>query len=250
MTLELDRARDAVIIGGPELHAALAVAAGGAEPDPAGLRALREAGALEDELLRRLVAVVAAPKLRLVVERFLAEQPVTEEAWAVEALAVWGTPAGGDAVELSALEPALLAWEVARRVGLGARPAAAGGELRLPASVLDAAFAALAAGDPGGADAALGAGTALDGDERARFLALLAARRSSWRASAVWTAEGGVPVEGSIAVVDGGDSGLWLSEHEPGPDGEPVVRLVPTTPGAVWERVTGLLPPMPPEGPP
>jgi hypothetical protein len=67
-------------------------------------------------------------------------------------------------------------------------------------------------------------------------------RRLSWRAFSVWEDAAGEPQVRSVAAIDGGESGLWLSRHEEPATDASLVRLEPTTAGAVWERIVELVP--------
>ncbi|HEX5621781.1 MAG TPA: hypothetical protein VFX51_25365, partial [Solirubrobacteraceae bacterium] len=96
----------------------------------------------------------------------------------------------------------------------------------------------LGAGDREGAAAAL---EALTGEDRDALLAVLRERRISWRASSVWTGADGEQRVGSLAVLDAGVEGLWLTRHE-GTEPDTIVHLEPVPPSAVWDRVGALMP--------
>src|SRR4051794_29002225 len=61
------------------------------------------------------------PKLRVTIEKFLAAEPVVEQAWATEREAVLGAVTRERRIELTPVEPSLLPWAIARAVGLGPR---------------------------------------------------------------------------------------------------------------------------------
>jgi hypothetical protein len=218
-----------MLIAAPE-HASLR------EPGSlAALAALEEAGVVSDGRIEgfpaRLLAVVAAPKLRVTVESFFGLEARVEQAWATEREGVLGTVAGDGQIELSPVEPTLIPWAVARAVGLGPRELPGGGPLTVPAEELGTAAELLAAGDREGA------ATALGGFEG--VLEVLTERRLSWRASSAWTAGDGERHLESVAVLDAGAAGLWLTRHEGEP---PIVHLEPVRPSAVWDRIVGLMP--------
>jgi EspG family len=219
-----------MLIAAPE-HASLR------EPGSlAALTALEEAGVVSDGRIEgfpaRLLAVVAAPKLRVTVESFFGLETRVEQAWATEREGVLGTVAADGQIELTPVEPALIPWAVARAVGLGPRELPGGGPLSVPAETLGTAAELLAAGDREGAATALG-------DSSERVLELLTERRLSWRASSAWTGPDGERHLESVAVLDAGAAGLWLSRHEGEP---PIVHLEPVRPSAVWDRIVGLMP--------
>lgn len=189
-----------------------------------------------------LVGVVAAPKLRILIETFRAEGPVVHQIWATERHGVVGVSEPEDVVELAPVEPALLYWEIARLVGLGARPPV-GVEhtFSMPNATLEVVFAQLADGDAAAADATLQDETALTDDERRAFLVLLLDRRISWRASSVWTSERGRETR-TMTVIDGGEAGLWLSRLEGEVSENPTVVLEPSRPSAAWRGLIELMP--------
>ena len=204
---------------------------------------LRRAGLVDERrrvtgVVARLVEVMVAPKLHIVIERFVAERTVVAHIWATETRATVAHEVGGGRLELTPVEPVLVAWEILRIVGLGARPQPSQREpLRVPAAALQAAIDRLMAGDDSGAEAALAA----VGGDAARLLELLRARRSSWRATSTWVdPEAGEQIA-SVAVVDGGESGVWLSRHE-GDQAQPIVVLEPVPASVVWDAIVRLLP--------
>lgn len=235
----LDLSRPALRLDALELKAALDLLRDGPGA-PTQLEALTAAGVVHKGELatvpRRLLEVVGEPKLRLVVERFVAEAPVIEEAWAVESQAVWGSVADG-VLELTALEPGLLPWQVMRVVGLGPR-----GRVEAPHMVsaaaegLDGAWRTLIHEGQAAARQSL---EDLDDQVRDRLLAILVEMRSSWRASSLWTGSDGEPREVTVTVVDGGRMGYWERLSR---EGGEVVDLRALTPGAVWRRLSTLVP--------
>ncbi|MEO3976564.1 histidine kinase [Streptomyces sp. CAU 1734] len=164
--------------------------------------------------------------------------------------------------EYSRVEPKMLVWKLADMVNLQQSPA---GRETAPMTVetaigtVEAGLAVLESGRPAHASAE---------DERAAIRAALAAGsgggpvpeplagliseiRATWRLTSAWRtrAEGGDGVESrGFAVWDCGPLGYWLRELpvEPvsaeliGPAGP--FRLVRVTAGAVWARITDLLP--------
>jgi EspG family len=245
MTARLDIPRAALRLNDDELGAAVMLLVAPDHPSlrepgsQAALESLTAAGIVVGGRIEgfpaRLLAVVAAPKLRVTVESFVGAATVLEQAWATEREGVWGLAAPDGTIELSPVEPGLIPWAIARAVGLGPRAQPDGPPLRVPAVLLGAAAEQLA---DGGAAAAL---EELDPDERERLLALLRERRLSWRASSVWSDRPDSQRISSVAVLDAGVEGLWLTRHE----GEPpdtVVHLEPAAPSAVWDRVVALMP--------
>lgn len=241
---QLDLSRAALRLDAMELKAGLELLRGESSMT-AQLEALAAAGVLQrgalDAVARRLLEVVGEPKLRLVVERFVDEAPVVEEAWAAEHLAVWGSVLDGD-LELTALEPSLLPWQVMRVVGLGPREhVEAPQELRLPTACLDGACRALVDGGRSAAERVLEAEPGMDDASRSRLVDMLVERRSSWRASSTWVGAEGERRDVTVSIFDGGRMGLW--ESEASKDGMSI-QLRAITPGAVWKCLTGLVPPV------
>jgi EspG family len=204
----------------------------------AALASLEEAGIAQDGRIEgfpaRLLGVVAAPKLRITVESFVGVAPVVEQGWATEREGVWGTVASDGQIELTPIEPGVMPWAVARAAGLGPRDLPAGSPLRVPAEALGTAGNRLAERDQAGAEEAL---AELEPTDRDRLLALLRERRISWRATSAWTGQDGEQRLTSVAVLDAGVEGLWLTRHE-----DEIVILEPVRPSAVWDRVIGLMP--------
>jgi hypothetical protein len=241
----IDPSRTSVQLSEDELRDAAALLADG-EHDVASRAALEAAGILRNGAIVPYVAtllrVVAEPSLRIVVERYIAERVVVENVWAVERLAVWGTEGRDGGVELRPLEPALLPWQIMSAVGLGPRArAAVDTTLRAPVATFEGVEKQLAADDREAAEALLGSTTQCDEAERRAFIELMIGRRSTWRASSVWTDASG-PRTQSVAVVDGGDGGLWLTTHDAEAGREPMISLQPALPSAVWQRILDLVP--------
>ena len=248
MVARLDIPRAALRLDDAELGAAVMLLAAPDHPslaDPAtqaSLAALENAGIVRDGRLEgfpaRLLGVVAAPKLRMAVESFVGAAPVLEQAWATEREGVWGAVASDGDIELAPIEPGLIPWAVARAVGLGPRQTPEGPALQAPAEALGAATLAIGEGDADGAREAL---TVLEPAAVERLLALLRERRVSWRATSTWKGHDGAPRLSSVAVLDAGSEGLWLSRHE-GESPDTIVHLEPAAPSAVWDRVVALMP--------
>ena len=161
---------------------------------------------------RELLTVVANPSLRIVVRIFTTSAPVVHRVWATPRDAVLGTP-DRDTVELAALEPALIPFVLAQRVGLRRRPAPPGRTpVRLP---------------PPGAG----------GPVPPQLAVLVQRRRLTWRARAAWRDGTGAPVTRALHVTDTGPAGLWRLHVE-----ENDLVLEPTDARAVWRALTELLP--------
>jgi len=245
---KLDIPRAAMRLGDAQLGAAVMLLAEPDHPalaDPAtqaSLAELESAGIVRDGKLEgfpaRLLGVVAAPKLRIAVESFAGAETVLEQGWATEREGVWGSVASDGQLELAPIEPGLIPWAVARAVGLGPRETPEGPALAVTAEALGTAVGEVAEGDAERSQEAL---AELDPEARERLLALLRGRRVSWRATSTWTGQDGVQRLTSVAVLDAGAEGLWLSHHE-GETPDTIVHLEPAAPSAVWDRVIGLMP--------
>jgi hypothetical protein len=244
----LDVRRAALRVSDEELGVAVMLLAAPDHPslaDPgsqAAVAALERAGIVADGAVQgypaRLLAIVAAPKLRVTVETFVAGEPVIEQAWATEREGVLGAVVGDGEIELAPVEPSLLPWAIARSVGLGPREQVHEAPIAVPAEVLGRAADAVAAGD---ADAAAAALEGCAPEVAETLLAVLRERRSSWTATSAWMGEDGEQRVSSVAVLDGGAEGLWLSRHE-GEAPDTVVHLDPVAPSVVWERIVALMP--------
>ncbi len=247
----LDVARTALVLTEEELAVAALL---GAEPEhpslaeppaPEMIERLERAGIASGGRVSgypaRLLAVVAAPKLRVTVERFAAAETLVDRAWATERFGVWGEVTRERALELTPVEPGLLPWAISRAVGLGprARPKLER-PIALASSALDEAFERYAAGDREAAEATLEK-SGLAPDERAAFLDLLRDRRLSWRASSIWTDSELGERLGSVAVIDAGSSGLWLVDHSDDPL-DPMLSVTPIRPSQAWRRIVELMP--------
>jgi hypothetical protein len=244
----IDVSRAAVTLSDEELGVAVMLLAAPDHPSlaepgsQAALAALERAGIVSEGRVQgypaRLLAIVAAPKLRVTIERFVAEAPVVEQAWATEREGVLGAVVGDGQIELTPVEPSLLPWAISRSVGLGPRERPHDTPLQVGAEALGRAAEAIAAGDRDAAAAAL------EGCEprvREVLLAVLSERRVSWTASSAWTGTDGEQRVQSVAVLDGGAEGLWLTRHE-GEFPDSTVHLEPVPPSVVWERILGLMP--------
>jgi hypothetical protein len=240
----LDVPRAALRLSDEELGVAVMVLAAPEHPSLAEpgsravLAALEEDGIVRDGRIdgfpARLLAVVAAPKLRVTVETFVGSEPRVEQAWATEREGVLGAVAGDGRIELTPVEPTLIPWAVARAVGLGPRERPEGGPIAVPAEALGSAAERLATGDREAAEAAV---SALDGADAERLVRLLAERRLSWRATSAWTDAGGERRLESVAVLDAGVEGLWLTRHD-----DDTAHLEPVPPSVVWARIEALMP--------
>ena len=240
MVAQLDIPRAALRLDDAELGAAVMLVAAPDHPslaDPAtraALDALTAAGIVQDGRITGFPARLLA----VTVESFVGLGTVVEQGWATEREGVWGAVAADGQVELAPIEPSLIPWAISRAVGLGPREQPARGPLAVAAEPLGTASERLAAGDREGAAAALEAFAAEDRDA---LLAVLRERRISSRASSVWTGADGEQRVGSVAVLDAGVEGLWLTRHE-GTEPDTIVHLEPVPPSAVWDRVTALMP--------
>jgi hypothetical protein len=209
---------------------------------------LEQAGIVLDGRLEgyvaQLMAVIGEPDLRLVIERFTTDDPRPGPFAAVrDDAGVWAETTRDGTTEFTPIEPSLVPWAVARAVGLGPRQENEfDGRLELPAASLQLALDRLGKGDVERADGELMRTTSLDATERDVLCKLLVDRRLSWRAFSVWHDAAGEPQVVSVAVLDGGDSGFWLSSHEPPGADDAVVVLEPTSAGEVWERIVALVP--------
>ena len=248
MVASLDTGRAALLLSDAELGAAVMLLAAPDHPslaEPASraaLEALERAGIVADGRVQgypaRLLAIVAAPKLRVTVEKFVAGAPVLEQAWATEREGVLGALTRDGDIELTPVEPSLIPWAVSRAVGLGPRERPHDEPIAVAAEPFGQAAEALARGDLPAAEAAL---EVCDPDDRSTLLALLRERRLSWTATSAWTGMDGEPRVQSVAVLDAGVEGLWLTRHE----GEPpatTVHLEPVRPSVVWDRIVALMP--------
>ena len=246
MVASLDAGRAALVLSDEELGAAVMLLAvpehpSLAEPSSrATVEALERAGIVVDGQVRgfpaRLLAIVAAPRLRITVEKFVAGAPVVEQAWATEREGVLGAVTREGDIELTPVEPSLLPWAVSRAVGLGPRECPHEEPIDVGAEPFGQAAEAVARRDDDAAEAALEACEA-----SATLLGVLRERRLSWTATSAWTGIDGEQRVQSVAVLDAGAEGLWLTRHE----GEPpaaTVHLEPVRPSVVWERIVALMP--------
>lgn len=189
-----------------------------------------------------LVGLVASPKLRVILETFVAGEVVVLSAWADERRGALGNPAGPGLIELTPIEPLMLPWAVARAAGLGPRPVPAVTEpVTVTAGALDEATVALLDDGPEAAAAALAAGAEIDEAERAALVAMLAGRRMSWRASSIWIDAQESRRTRTLTVIDGGDGGLWRSVRSED-SSEPVITLEPAGADTLWWDLIRLMP--------
>lgn len=231
MTVRLDTTRRRIVLDDAALAVACLLAV---EPDHDALgrpgageprAALEAAGALRDgrplDWLAELLGVVARPDFRASVELHAEGQlVVTAAAWARGERCVLGLLVDGG-TELSALEPLHLPWIVAREVALRPYPEPDLSEpLTLGVEEIESAQDALDADDEERAAAALG-------EPAAKTLPLLRDRNCSWRVTVTSTGQDGEATTRSLAAVDGGPHGLFLTEAVDLDDGSPGVRLQP-----------------------
>ncbi len=249
---ELDASRTALEVSDVELAVGAMLLATPDHPSlssPAALEAvgrLEEAGVVDDGRVSgyaaELLSVVAAKKLEVIVEKFVAERTVVDYAWATEAHAVWGEATRERMLELTPVEPGLLPWAISRSVGLGPRAAARSDQrISLRSSALDRVLELVATEGRQAAEDALESDTELEPYSRGVLVQLLLDRRLSWRASSSWKdPERGQQIAW-VAIIDGGESGLWLSDNDEDPR-DPVVWLDPIWPGAAWDQIVDLMP--------
>ncbi len=210
------------------------------------IAALERAGIVENGRLvgypARIVSVLLNPEIRVLVERFAAKQTVRDFAAVAGGSGVWGERLQDGGQEMTPIEPELIPWQVARSVGLGPR---ADHTVDAPITVSVEAFQQaldrFADGDQAGALELLEL-SALEPTQAAALTQLIYDRRLSWRAFSILYGEGEPSVISGVAVIDGGDSGLWFSEHEDGENGAATIRLTPARPSEVWDRILALIP--------
>lgn len=184
----------------------------------------------------RIVAVLAEPEFRVMVERFTTDYVSREFAAVRGEFGVWGVPTR-DGNEFTPIEPSLIAWACSRAVGLGPRAESKLSEsVELRASVLQQLIDNLNELDIDANDALLDT-EGMSSASRIVITKLLINRRSSWRVSSVWQNELGDYYSTSMAAIDGGDSGFWFSDHFETDSDDPHVRITPTQSGAIWERL-------------
>ncbi|MGA9760900.1 MAG: hypothetical protein WBQ14_00535, partial [Gaiellaceae bacterium] len=69
----------------------------------------------------RIVAVLAQPDFKVMVERFTVGDVQRDFAAVRGEFGVWGEPTRGSSKEFTPIEPSLIAWAISRAVGLGPR---------------------------------------------------------------------------------------------------------------------------------
>ncbi|MVO84807.1 hypothetical protein GPA10_08505 [Streptomyces sp. p1417] len=166
---------------------------------------------------------------------------------------------GDEESQYTPIAPHSLVWELARMVNLQADDDAAGAVTRITTTMgaLDAGLSAL---DEGQGDEAVtrelihkaltGVGTLAE-PELAELTELIMGMNAMWRITVAWDGshEGErAAMVRALAVWDCGARGYWVREKpaEPvvegqvGPESE--LRLVRTRNGAIWEKITDLLP--------
>lgn len=201
---------------------------------------LEEAGvAVNGELqgyAARIVAVLAQPEFRVMVERFAGADVQRDFAAVSAGYGIWGEPSSAGN-EFTPIEPSLIPWGVSRAVGLGPRVKPSFDQtIEVRGTAAQKAMDSLNKLDADGAEATLEE-DGLDTESRKALINLLLDRRLTWRVVSGWKDASGENQGGAVAVVDGGESGLWLSEHLANAAGEPTVRLEPTASGTVWEQI-------------
>lgn len=204
------------------------------------LERLETAGVTVNRELRgyaaRIVAVLAQPELRVMVERFAAESVQRDFASVRGEFGVWGEPTK-NGNEFTPIEPSLIAWAVSRAVGLGPRAEPGLSEpVELRSSVFQNVINHLAELDINAADTVLEADS-LDPGTRKVIIRLALDRRLSWRVFSAWRNGMGVEKASAVAVIDGGESGLWFSERLDIESSDPRIRLRPAKSSDVWERI-------------
>lgn len=227
----------------------VARAPGGLAGDSDAARRLRQglgaAGLLVDgrvaDIVAELLGVMARPALQVVMETHVAAPAVTA--------VIWGVPARGmmaqrqDGWVLSALELKQIPFAMAGALGFGSRPPPALEQaLEIPGPALRAAWSAAETGERRAVEAALMATRALRADERRAVADVLVSRRSSWRVTVTWNAADGSTRQGALAVVDGGEAGLWETAPLKPEDPEDGVRLTPRRANEVWRALLALVP--------
>lgn len=187
-----------------------------------------------DELLR----TVARPALRIAVETLAVDRPLVDQMWATPADAVTGETVGAGTTELSWVDPTLIPHVIAQRVRLRRRvPPATRASVQLRSSQLVQVQAALA----GAADRPVGDGSSPNGQIEA-VARIVRNRRVSWRATAEWADPAQRRRNGSVSVIDAGETGLWMVTADNPDDDDPLLRLEAVAAGTVWTRLVELLP--------
>lgn len=242
----------------------------GPDPDGEDLTAAREqlvAGGLVEPsgALHPLVADFAAcmltPTVQVLVETTgrqgtLASHVVVsgQDVWSTEP---WPGQQPDAAVVHSRSELPTLLWDLARLVGLRRRtPPADAVAVEATVGQVDIALAVLERTSPevvgdlrlGLLSLAAAATEGLPAAARARWAALLAELRGSWRVTVAW----GDPLDGrggvrALHVLDSGPEGYWartgpaepLAEQ---PAADAPLRLEPLSAGQVWDALAALLP--------
>jgi hypothetical protein len=166
---------------------------------------------------------------------------------------------GDEESEYTPIAPHSLVWEMARLVNLQADDGAPTGVARISTTMgtLDAALSALDQGDgdePLTRDlirkALTEAGTPPE-PERSELAELIMSMNSMWRVTTAWDGRhdgSRAAMVRALAVWDCGPRGYWVRERpaepilegEVGPESE--LCLVRTRNGAIWEKITDLLP--------
>ncbi|MFD3539746.1 hypothetical protein ACFWUQ_09635 [Streptomyces sp. NPDC058662] len=231
---------------------------------------LQEVGLVGSEgelapLLRELLDTLAHP-LTMVQVEITGEHGPVDHGIVVgpEAVVSFDSWPGEDEAEYVPVEPGMLVWELSRKINLrrGERDAAIPEITRVETTMgtLDAVFTALnetaaAGGEEAVRVAARGAATGADpgltGPALEQFLDLVLALNATWRVTTAWDGrhEGErATMVRALAAWDCGPLGYWIREapEEPIMPGQVTpaspLRVVRSTPGEVWEKLTDLLP--------
>ncbi len=136
---------------------------------------------------------------------------------------------------LLACEPAHLPWIIAREVGLKPYPEP---ELREPVTLTLEQIASIQRVIDAGEQENVP--SPLSGEHAAAVVALLRDRNAAWRITVTTTNEDGEAATRSVAALDGGPHGLYLTEAVDTSDGAQAVRLHPARAQAGVESLLAL----------
>lgn len=216
----------------------------------ATLEAFAEAGAVVDGCpvreLAELLAALVRPQLRVEVETSIGDDPgASHTLWLGQELGVLAEGMVGEPrYAYASVAPTLVPWVLGHLVALRRRQSLSSSPpLAVSRRLLDAAMAELEAGGAARATESLASEGALDQGAASMVVGMLASRRLTWRATAMWL--DGQPRTRSLTVVDAVDAGYWASSVPADADlSDPFleVTLEPVSSGEVWRRLTGLLP--------
>ncbi len=214
----LDPIRARALFDEEELALAVALIAGPGEPGesrPEALQRLDEAGAIENGELVGWLAVllepISAPTLHAVGEIVIEQRMViVAQAWRSEHGCVLGRLGLDGLIELREIDEGMIPAALGVEVGLARRPVREDRE-RLVIRIDE-----------------------LSSSPDEHLGAIYSSRVASWRITAARATEGD-----SVAVLDGGDEGLWVTE-EAEAGGEPAIAFVPVSGDEIAARLTGL----------